>query len=277
MTAPDHGRRRAIALIGAGVAAAVAGALTWRVGNDEQPAGAAATGTTAPPSTSTAPASTVPVVTTTDEPATTAPPQSSTGVPAAGVITVIGRDGWGAVPAGSGMVEHTVELLTVHHCAAVLEVNADAPDHIRGHQAFHMEDRGWPDLAYHFAIDAAGNVYQGRDPAMAGDTATDYDPTGHLLICCEGNFDVQPLPGPQRVALELLLAWGASTHRVGVDTIAGHGDYAATSCPGDAIRRLIDDGSLRRAVRDRLAAEPVTLDIVAGAAAVAAVEAVEQG
>ena len=192
------------------------------------------------------------------------------------MIAVIGRDGWGAVPAGAGMTEHTVGRLTVHHCAAVLESNADAPDHIRAHQAFHIGERGWPDLAYHFAIDAAGNVYQGRDPAMAGDTATDYDPDGHLLICCEGNFDVQPLPGAQLAALETVLAWAAAAYGVGVDTIAGHGDYAATSCPGDAVRRLIEDGSLRRAVRARLGDGPVTLEIVTGEVAVTAVETIER-
>ncbi len=67
---------------------------------------------------------------------------------------------------------------------------------------------------------------------MRGDTATDYDPTGHLLVCCEGDFDRQPLPDPQRHSLEAMLAWGVSTYGLTVDTMAGHGDYASTNCPG---------------------------------------------
>jgi hypothetical protein len=167
--------------------------------------------------------------------------------------------------------------VTVHHTAALLEDNADAPDHIRGHQAFHIDSRGWPDLAYHFVVDAAGNVYEGRDPAMRGDTATDYDPTGHLLVCCEGDFDRQPLPDPQRHALEAMLAWGVSTYDLAVDTIAGHGDHASTNCPGAALREILDDGTLHDAVGDMVDRGPVALDILTGDAAVQAVASIERG
>lgn len=278
MTAPDPGRRRVLAILGAGVAAAALGAVAWWRGDGAppattQPAGMAvppATTTTAPPSSTTTIAATT---TTTAPPGTTISAKNAAGT----VITVIGREGWGARPSGGGLVEHLVERITVHHTATLLEENSEAPSHLRGHQAFHVDTRGWPDLAYHFVIDAAGNVYQGRDPAVRGDTATDYDPTGHLLVCCEGDFDRQPLPDPQRTSLETMLAWAVAEYAVTVDTIAGHGDQAATSCPGDALRTLIHDGTLAEAVGARTAEAPRTVEILTGRRAVAAVAAIEAG
>ena len=89
------------------------------------------------------------------------------------------------------MVEHLVERLTIHHTGVALGADQEAPSRLRAHQAFHQADRGWPDLAYHFSIDQTGNVYEGRSPEFRGDTATSYDPTGHLLVVLEGNFDVE--------------------------------------------------------------------------------------
>ena len=52
--------------------------------------------------------------------------------------------------------------MTVHHTAAVLDSNHKIPARVRQHQRFHIDDRGWPDLAYHFIVDANGHVYEGR-------------------------------------------------------------------------------------------------------------------
>ena len=36
------------------------------------------------------------------------------------------------------------------------------------------------DIAYHIGVDRDGNLYELRDTAIAGDTDTKYDPTGHF-------------------------------------------------------------------------------------------------
>ena len=79
---------------------------------------------------------------------------------------------------------------------------------MRAHQEFHQTDRGWPDLAYHFAIDRDGNIYEGRSTEFRGDTATSYDPTGHFLVVLEGNFDVETPADPQLQSLTDLLGLG---------------------------------------------------------------------
>jgi hypothetical protein len=67
--------------------------------------------------------------------------------------------------------------------------SAKAPSTLRGVQAFHQRDKGWIDLAYHVFVDADGVAWEGRDPAVAGDTATPYDPAGYFLVCALGNFE----------------------------------------------------------------------------------------
>ncbi len=281
MTVPDPGRRRLIGLL-AVVAAAVAGGLGWALRpSPDSPPGTtlAAPGTTSTTSTSTTTTTAAPTTTTEAETTTTTstqPPTTTTAAPAT-PLAVIARVGWGAAEVRGELRPHSIERMTVHHTAAYLAVNADAPSHIRSHQVFHQRDRGWPDLAYHYMIDAEGNVYEGRDHNAVGDTATTYDPTGHLLICCEGHFDEQPFPDAQREALAAMLAWGATEFSVDPSTIGGHRDLASTSCPGDNIYRLISSGDLARQVEDVRAAGGVTLDRLGAEDSIRRVAAVEQG
>jgi N-acetylmuramoyl-L-alanine amidase-like protein len=215
-------------------------------------------------------ASTLPPVATTTQPATT------TTVPVK-VIEVIERAGWGAAAAGAGMEEHVIERLTIHHTGVALEDNREAPARLRAHQVFHQTDRGWPDLAYHFAIDRNANIYEGRSPEFRGDTATSYDPTGHFLVVLEGNFDVEPTAEAQLGSLTHLLAWAAVHYSVGVDSIKSHRDYAPgeTSCPGDNVYALLESGELVREVEALVTKESIELIYLRGEEAVARVAEIE--
>lgn len=166
--------------------------------------------------------------------------------------------------------------MTVHHTAARLDDNSTAPAQIRGHQRFHQES-GWADLAYHFMVDANGNVYEGRPFDAPGDTFTGYDPTGHFLVCCEGNFDQQELPAAQLNSLVAMLAWGVRQFGVTPDTIASHRDYAATTCPGTALAAVVSDGTVQEMVEALLAAGGVALMKVCDEVGEALVTAIETG
>jgi hypothetical protein len=257
MTERTFSRRHFLAGVVAAVATAAVGGIAGAVralggGGEPQPAEAmGTTSTTAPSATTTSTTSTTTSTTTTT---TTAPgPEETTTTSTtepARLIETICASAWGALPAAGEFREHVIERLTVHHTAVVLESNTDAPSHLRGHQKYHIE-RGWPDLAYHLMIDADGNVYEGRPMSAVGDTGTNYDPTGHLLVCLEGHFDEQPLPEPQLLALIDVLAWATQEFAVGADTIRGHRDLASTTCPGDAVYTHIADGSLVAEVNAR--------------------------
>jgi hypothetical protein len=165
------------------------------------------------------------------------------------VVEVVDRDGWGARPPETErMIPHTITRLTIHHAGS--QSGTTGPAQFRGWQDWHMSGRGWPDLAYHVIIGIDGTVYQGRDPAYRGDTGTTYDTTGHFLVVVEGNFDVDRPTPAQLESLASVLAWAAEHYGVSTSTIAGHGDYAATNCPGRYLEDRIHSGELEATVQD---------------------------
>ena len=210
-------RRQFLTLVATGLGVAACGTESGVVATT---AALRTTTSALPPTTGPSPAVTTMAPTTTSSTTTTEPPADE--------LAVICGDAWGALPASGGFTSHVIDQITVHHTAVVLEDNSLAPARLRQHQQFH-QSRGWPDLAYHFMIDAAGNVYEGRPIDAVGDTGTDYDPTGHLLICCEGNFDEQELPAAQYDTLVRMVAWGATEYQVDPGAVRGHRDVAATS------------------------------------------------
>jgi N-acetylmuramoyl-L-alanine amidase len=189
-------------------------------------------------------------------------------------VEVICRDAWGARPSSGDFQRHRIRRITVHHSAVVLRDNRLAPERLRDHQSAHQA-RGWPDIAYHMLIDRHGNVYAGRPRWAVGDTATNYDPRGHLLVMCEGSFGTQRPSESQVTALVDVLAWGVERYGVDVRKIRGHLDYADTACPGSRLYRRL--GEIRRRVRDRLVGGGVRLTELCGREGRARVEAIEAG
>lgn len=173
-------------------------------------------------------------------------------------VVVRSRESWGAKPARvSGLVPHTITRLTIHHAGS--QSGTTGPAQFRSWQDWHMNGQRWPDLAYHVIIGVDGTVYEGRDPAYRGDTGTTYDTTGHFLVVVEGDFEVDKPTAAQIASLEAVLAWASEHYGVSPATIAGHGDYAATLCPGKYLESRIESGEIRKAVEDLVAKGGVAL------------------
>jgi hypothetical protein len=191
---------------------------------------------------------------------------------------ILCRDAWGAAPARPGGTRHTPNSMTIHHTEVVLGDNANAPTRLRQHQRYHQDSQGWIDIAYHLSVDRNGNIYQLRDPALVGDTATDYDPTGHFLVVCEGDFDKETVTQEQLDGAALAFAWAARRFGISTDTLSGHRDESAgTTCPGADLYAHVTSGDLKQRVDDILAAGPVDLPIVCGPEADAVVAEISAG
>jgi len=106
----------------------------------------------------------------------------------------------------------------------------------------------WPGVPYHYYIDVHGAVGEGRDASFAGDTNTEYDPTGHILIVLEGNFEEEHPTESQLATLQSLTAWLAARYGVPSDRIGGHKDFASTACPGTNLQSQLPE--LRAFVAD---------------------------
>ena len=188
------------------------------------------------------------------------------------------RDAWGARPPTPGGRPHTITRMTIHHTEVVLGDNSIIASRLRQHQRYHQIDRGWVDIAYHAGVDRDGNIFELRTPAIAGDTATDYDTTGHFLVVCEGDFNVEPISEAQLNGAALAFAWAAQEFGVTSDTLASHRQVATgTSCPGANLQSHVASGDLQGRIDDLLTGGPVTLQSVCGPQAAAVVAAIEAG
>ncbi|ULE34057.1 peptidoglycan recognition protein family protein [Mycobacterium sp. IDR2000157661] len=191
---------------------------------------------------------------------------------------VLCRDAWGADAPRPGGTPHQPSRLTIHHTAVVLGDNSNAPARLRQHQHYHQDTQGWIDIAYHLSVDRDGNIYELRTPQLVGDTATNYDPTGHFLVVCEGNFDEEQVTEQQVDGAALAFAWAAQQFDIPTETLAGHRDVSSeTSCPGASLYSHVASGDLRSRVDGLLAGGPVDLYPLCGPEAAATVADIESG
>ena len=164
---------------------------------------------------------------------------------------------WGGTPADAAMArKHEITHITLHHQGEPFPVGKDPLQYLRNLQTWSRATKRWLDIPYHYIIDLDGRIYEGRKIEYAGDTTTEYNPTGHALIEVVGNFeDVQPNQKQLDATVDLM-ALLAAKHKVSIDTIAGHKDHSAqTVCPGVNLYRYLQDGYFRQKVALRLARE----------------------
>ena len=211
--------------------------------------------TNTPPPTTTVPRTTTPppttTTTTTVPPTTTAVPSSTTTSPpplttttTTNVVTgpvslrIEPRAAWGARdPVAELLVPHSRSMnrLTVHHSGD--NTAATGPARFRIWQNYHMNVRGWGDVAYHYIIGLSGGVYTARSTDYRGDTGTDYDPDRHLIVVLEGNFQNIDPTAEQIDRLPILLAWAAARFGINTSTIAGTATTPRPHAPGQASTR----------------------------------------
>ena len=168
-------------------------------------------------------------------------------------IVIIPRSGWNAAEP-KPYKQHTPVRITVHHEGTKLEAADDAAKKINAIQRWGMgPDRKWADIPYHFLIAPNGTIYEGRSVNTVGETATEYDPTGHLLINCLGNLEVQELRPEQLQSLIKLIAYCSRKYNIPVETLASHKDYSSQmNCPGKNLYVHFESGYIKQQVTELL-------------------------
>jgi len=151
-------------------------------------------------------------------------------------------------------IAHRITHVTLHHTgdAQPLMPGEDPVRRLRGLQSWGASDRNWWDVPYHFLLGVDGSIFEGRDYHYMGETNTTYDPGGHFLISAIGNYERQE-PTPETLnAIADLMAWALKEFDLPLDRIGGHYNYANTDCPGQHLRKYLEDGTFRRMVAERL-------------------------
>lgn len=174
-------------------------------------------------------------------------------------IRYVSRAEWGANRPVLPMRRHVPVRLTIHHTGTRSAAARTIESKLAGLQRFSQRPDSlgdgrlkpaWADVPYHFYVSVDGAVAEGREWKYVGDSNTPYDPTGHLLVVVEGNFEVEPLSDPQLRTLEALIPSLARHFRIAPAALASHRDYAQTLCPGRQLyselprfRRLIEEAA----------------------------------
>lgn len=161
---------------------------------------------------------------------------------------------WGGTPADAVLAKlHTITRITLHHQGQTFPIERDPAEYLRSLQAWSRGVRRWLDIPYHYVIDMQGQIYEARSIDYAGDTNTDYDPTGHALIEVVGNLDEVEPNAVQLHAIVKLMTWLIIQYNLSPDTIAGHKDYSnKTSCPGKNLYRYLENGWFHEQVKNNL-------------------------
>jgi hypothetical protein len=170
---------------------------------------------------------------------------------------ILSRKEWKAKDAIGEMQQHTLQHITIHHTATPQKEESSIEKKMQNLQNFSQREGrlasgkikpAWADVPYHYYIAVDGQIAEGRDIRYAGDTNTDYDPSGHALIVLEGNFEKEQPSLRQLASLLELLTWLSVNYAIPVSEIKAHNDYASTACPGINLKKLLP--TLKQKVAD---------------------------
>lgn len=156
---------------------------------------------------------------------------------------IITRSEWGArPPSGRFQIAMPTPRLWIHHTAG----SERGAEGMRSIQRFHMDTRGWRDIAYSFVIDNVnGAIYEGRGAGIAGGH-TEGDNSRSHAICVMGNFE-NAVPSGAALSSIVVLARHGRNRGWWVPTLGGHRDApgASTACPGRNLYRQLPALRLR--------------------------------
>lgn len=167
---------------------------------------------------------------------------------------IVSAEAWGGTPAVDSLAKkHSVTHITLHHQGEPFPKGKDPRQYLRNLQSWSRREKQWIDIPYHYIIDLEGKIYEGRDIGYAGDTNTEYDPTGHALIEVVGNFEEVEPNQEQLDAVVRIMSMLAVQYQVPVDSIRGHKDYSVkTVCPGKQLYHYLENGYFKEKVESQI-------------------------
>ncbi len=165
--------------------------------------------------------------------------------------SIISMNDWGGSPAVDSLArKHAVTHITLHHQGEPFPKGKDPVQYLRNLQKWSRSEKKWIDIPYHYIIDLEGKIYEGRKIDYAGDTNTEYDPTGHALIEVVGNFEEVEPNQEQLDAVVRMMTFLSVKYSVPVDSIRAHKDYSSkTVCPGKNLYQYIENGYFKECVQ----------------------------
>lgn len=155
-----------------------------------------------------------------------------------------------------------VDGIVFHYTAAGAdeqELHVNCAKRVRGVQNFHMDIRGWSDLAYNMLVCKHGYVFEGR--GLERKSAATGAANRHTLAVCflgDDSATRDDLTPKGRAALVEVTRY-IRKQRPLAQKLSGHRDFMQTSCPGQEIYDYIRSPVFQRQLEADDAARLATL------------------
>ncbi len=134
-----------------------------------------------------------------------------------------------------------VELITIHHTNS--NPLHPLPEKVRLNNLlqFHISDRGWNDIGYHFLISNKGQVFEGRNLSYQGAHVEGFN-KGNIGIVVIGDYNIERVRPRVSIVLRNLIEELLKQFNLKKDSVKGHRDFKEKlpgSCPGDFLYQWI--------------------------------------
>jgi len=169
--------------------------------------------------------------------------------PTAPGLTIVTRAEWRASPAVAARMtplKGAWSRITLHHSAespsngrtGTLEESKEV---VRVIQRYHMEDaeHHWGDIGYHFLIDGAGRIFEGRELDWQGAHAGGVNNNQNIGICLFGDFTKSSPTDAALKSLGLLVEKLRDEFRIPASRVYPHKRFAVTECPGPGLTEWV--------------------------------------
>jgi N-acetyl-anhydromuramyl-L-alanine amidase AmpD len=127
-----------------------------------------------------------------------------------------------------------VDRITIHHegwTAINFDDAASAAERLDLIRKSHIQRLGAGDIGYHFVIDRAGRLWQGRECFYQGAHVRSNN-EGNIGVMVLGNFDIQTPTDMQISTLSDTLVKLIKQYRVRSNRVYTHREINPTDCPG---------------------------------------------
>jgi hypothetical protein len=168
---------------------------------------------------------------------------------ATGDVPVIPRSAWtNAGPRKSNINPmNGISCITLHHDgmnAFGSTAQSDAARRLDQIRNSHLQRRAktgeqWADIGYHYIIDPAGRVWEGRSIQYQGAHVQDQN-EHNLGILVMGNYDRQQPTAASKATVDAFVAMQMNRYRIPLARVRTHRELAPTECPGDSLQAFMN-------------------------------------
>ncbi|XP_041986748.1 peptidoglycan-recognition protein LC-like isoform X1 [Aricia agestis] len=160
------------------------------------------------------------------------------------VLRIVSRTEWLAQPVEKELTKLTLPapwVIIAHTATESCYTQSQCVLRVRLIQSFHIESRGWDDIAYNYLVGGDGSVYYGRGWDYQG-AHTKYYNKFSIGIAFVGTFNNDQPPKQQVEACKKIIKQGVQLGKISKDyKLLAHRQLMSTLSPGDKVMDIIKE------------------------------------